>query len=86
VAFSNRKEETMTESDIVKTLTKVNEAFRKLGEEHRSLDEKLSELQGRMYLTPDEEMEKKRMQKLKLLKKDQMAELVREYKTNHSPN
>lgn len=76
----------MTENDIVKTLAKESETFRKLGEEHRLLEEKLSEFQGRIYLTPDEEMEKKRVQKLKLQKKDRMAELIRMYKQSHPMN
>lgn len=36
------------------------------------------------YLTPEEEVEKKRMQKEKLYKKDKMAEIIRQYKTKLS--
>ena len=70
----------MKESEIAELLRKENEEFRKLTEEHRSLDGLLSEIDSKRYLTPEEEVERKRIQKQKLLKKDRMAELVREYR------
>ncbi len=76
----------MTENDIVKILAAENEEFRRLGEEHRELEKMLSEFNGRVYLTPEEEMEKKKIQKLKLLKKDKMAEIIRRYKENRPLN
>jgi uncharacterized protein YdcH (DUF465 family) len=39
--------------------------FKTLVQEHRSLDEKLKEFDRKVYLSPDEEMERKRLQKLK---------------------
>lgn len=74
----------MTENEIAKLLSEKNDAFKKLGEEHKNLDEQLSELDGRVYLTPEEQLEKQRIKKLKLLKKDQMAEIIRQHKENHS--
>lgn len=74
----------MKEEEIVEILKKENEEFRKLAEEHRSLDNMLSEIDKKPYLTPDEEIERKRIQKLKLNKKDRMAELIREYRKRHS--
>ena len=76
----------MKEQEIVALLKKENEEFRKLSEEHRSLDTLLSEIDSKRYLTPEEEVERKRIQKQKLLKKDRMAELVREYKKNKPVN
>ena len=74
----------MKENDIVELLKKENEEFRKLSEEHRSLDSLLSEIDSKRYLSPEEEFERKNIQKQKLLKKDRMAELVRKYKQSHS--
>lgn len=74
----------MTEEEIVKVLAGQNEEFRRLGEEHKGLDEKLTELESRVYLTPEEQLEKQRLKKLKLSKKDRMAELVRKYREEHS--
>lgn len=47
----------------------------RLRREHRELDDRLSTLSRRPFLNPDEEVEKKTLQKLKLKKKDRMAEL-----------
>ena len=74
----------MKENDVVEILKKENEEFRKLTEEHRSLDSLLSEIDSKRYLTPEEEIERKNIQKQKLFKKDRMAELVREYRKSHS--
>lgn len=71
----------MREEEIIEILKKENEEFRKLYEEHRRLDNILNEINKKPYLTPDEEIEKKRMQKEKLYKKDKMAEMIRQYKS-----
>ncbi len=76
----------MKEHEIVELLKKENEEFRKLSEEHRSLDTLLSEIDNKRYLTPEEEVERKKIQKQKLLKKDRMAELVRAFKKSNSLN
>jgi uncharacterized protein len=76
----------LKESEIVEFLKNENEEFRKLSEEHRDLDGLLSEIDSKRYLTAEEEIERKRIQKQKLLKKDRMAELVREYKKNQAVN
>ena len=70
----------MKENEIVEALKKQNEEFKKISEEHRNLDELLAEMDSKHYLSPEEEIERKRMQKLKLVRKDRMAELMREYK------
>lgn len=76
----------MKENEIVEFLKKENEEFRKLNEEHKNLDGLLSEIDSKRYLTPEEEIERKRIQKQKLLRKDRMAELVREYKKVYPVN
>jgi uncharacterized protein YdcH (DUF465 family) len=57
-------------------LIEKNPEFKSLVQEHRKLDDKLKELDRKVYLTPDEEMERKRLQKLKLAKKDQIARML----------
>lgn len=74
----------MKEEEIVEILKRENEEFKRLAEEHRSLDNMLTEMDKKPYLTAEEEIERKRIQKLKLNKKDRMAELIREYKKRHS--
>lgn len=74
----------MKEQEIVESLKKENEEFRKLVEEHHNLDGLLVEIDRKVYLTPEEEIERKKMQKLKLARKDRMAEIIRDYKKHHS--
>ena len=55
-------------------LVEKDAEFKALVQEHRMLDEKLKEFEKKVYLTPDEEVERKRLQKLKLAKKDRIAQ------------
>ena len=70
----------MKEQEIIEKLKKENEEFRKISEEHHSLDSLISEMDKKVYLTPEEDVERKKLAKQKLLKKDRIAEMVREYK------
>jgi hypothetical protein len=76
----------LKEREIVEFLKKENGEFKKLSEEHRSLDVLLAEIDSKRYLTSEEEVERKKLQKQKLLKKDRMAELVRDYKKSTPVN
>jgi hypothetical protein len=44
---------------------------------HQAHEERLEELKQKAWLTPDEELEEKRLKKLKLQLKDRMAQLQR---------
>jgi len=76
----------LKEYEIVEFLKKENEEFRRLSEEHRNLDQLLIEIDSKRYLSPEEEYERKKLQKQKLLRKDKMAAIVREYKKSQSLN
>ncbi len=60
----------------IAALAEKDPAFRTLVQEHRSLDDQLKEFDRKVYLSPDEEMERKRLAKLKLAKKDKIAQLL----------
>lgn len=70
----------LTEDAIIEQLRQSNTEFRELEASHHRLDSELNELQRRHVLTPSEEVEKKRIQKEKLVKKDKLAEFIREYR------
>lgn len=70
----------MTDEEIAKVLGSENEEFQKLKEDHKVLEDQLAEFERHVYLSPEDELERKKVQKLKLAKKDRMAELIREYK------
>jgi len=76
----------LKEREIVEFLKKDNDEFKKLSEEHRRLDVLLAEIDNKRFLTSEEEVERKKLQKQKLLKKDRMAELVRDYKKSTPVN
>src|SRR3972149_3409093 len=65
-----------TQEAKMAALIEKNPDFKNLVQEHRKLDDKLKELDRKVYWTPDEEMERKRLQKLKLAKKDQIARIL----------
>jgi uncharacterized protein len=68
----------MDESAMIQQLRKTHHEFHQLEEQHRQLEERLSELMRHKVLTPQEEIEKKRLQFEKLKAKDRMAQIVRE--------
>lgn len=70
----------LTDDAILERLRQSNSEFRELEQTHHQLDLELNELQKRHVLTPAEELEKRRLQKEKLVKKDKLAELVRLYR------
>jgi len=76
----------LTEEEIVRILDRKSEEFRKLEEEHKNLEAMLSAYHTRLYLNADEEFEKKKLQKLKLNKKDRMAALIREFRLSQPAN
>lgn len=47
----------------------------RLRKEHQELEQRLAQLDRRSFLQPAEEVERKRLQKLKLSKKDRMMAL-----------
>ncbi|MEQ8569744.1 MAG: hypothetical protein RMA76_32740 [Deltaproteobacteria bacterium] len=53
----------------------LSQEIERLKREHRELKARLSELNSRLHLSIDEEIERKKIQKLKLLKKDQLLML-----------
>ena len=67
-------------------MKKENEEFRKLLEEHHGLDAVLAEMDRKVYLTPEEELERKKLQKQKLFRKDRMADMIRDFKKSHPLN
>jgi len=69
------------EHAIVSLLDKDPE-LKKFYDEHRDFEKKLSEFQNKHHLTPDEEVEMKRIQKLKLIGKDRMMEILGKYRQN----
>ena len=71
--------EAKDEQTIVSLLNKDPE-LKKFYDEHRELEEKLARFQHKHYLTPEEEVEMKKIQKLKLAGKDRVMEILGRYR------
>jgi uncharacterized protein YdcH (DUF465 family) len=61
-----------------------NPEFQKWEQEHRKLEDTLMSFESHRYLTPEEEVERKRIQKLKLVAKDRMMEIIRRSKVGQA--
>ena len=70
----------MKEAEAIDYLRNENEEYKKIEEEHRKLNQYLDEMSKKKYLSSEEEMEKKKLQKQKLQYKDRLAQIIREYK------
>ena len=61
-----------------------NAEFQQLEREHRKLDSELMSFETHVYLSPEEEFERRRLQKLKLAAKDKMMEMIRRVKAGNA--
>lgn len=62
--------------DFLERLLKGDSEFRRIYEAHRSCEKKAAKLGKKPYLTLKEEIEEKRLKKMKLEHKDRMEEMV----------
>ena len=62
--------------DVSKAHPLGDEIVTKLKQEHQKLEQRLDELNQLVYLTPEEQRERKEVQKLKLLNKDKASVLI----------
>jgi uncharacterized protein YdcH (DUF465 family) len=71
-------------AEIQQMLSDADPEFRQLAEEHRRCDSRLTELIAKSDITVDDELEEKMLKKRKLRLKDQMAERIRSYESQHA--
>jgi uncharacterized protein YdcH (DUF465 family) len=62
---------------LVDRLTAENHEFRKLREEHRKYEDELAVINGRGFLSPDQQWRVSELKKLKLIAKDRMEAMLR---------
>jgi uncharacterized protein YdcH (DUF465 family) len=61
-----------------------NQEFKKLYEEHLDLKNRVEKLNNMHFLTPEQELEKKTVQKQKLKGKDRMIEIIEQFQASPS--
>lgn len=64
------------EEQLIQTLVGSDPELKRFYEEHLEFEKQLAWYQHKHYLTPEEEVEKKRIQKLKLAGKDRIMEIL----------
>ena len=72
------------ENTLIEYLKQTHAEFRHLMEEHLRYEQELDAFNKLRYLTSEQEIEKKRLQKVKLMGKDRMAEILTEHKSRLS--
>jgi uncharacterized protein YdcH (DUF465 family) len=72
-----------TKEEIKAHLMQTNERFRDLCNQHHEYDRLVEDLENKHALTAEEEVEEHRLKKLKLHLKDQMEQMMSEYRLQH---
>jgi uncharacterized protein YdcH (DUF465 family) len=70
--------------EIKAHLMQTDEKYRELMAQHHEYDRQVAALESKHALSAEEEIEEHRLKKLKLHLKDEMEQLVSEYKLQHA--
>jgi len=73
--------ENHTPEDVKAHLLATNEQFRTLAEQHARLKQKIEAIEAKPHVTSADELEEQSLKKQKLQLKDQMNEMLTQYKT-----
>jgi uncharacterized protein YdcH (DUF465 family) len=68
------------EEELIRSLIHQDDELKRYYEEHLELERQLETLQHKHFLTPEEDLEKKRIQKVKLAGKDRIMEILGRYR------
>jgi len=68
------------DEQLILSLIDENAELKRYYDEHLDLERQITAFQQKVYLTPNEEFEKKRLQKLKLAGKDKIMEILARYR------
>jgi uncharacterized protein YdcH (DUF465 family) len=69
------------DEELIKTLVADDEELKRYYEEHLELERLLDEYNRRLYLTPEQDFEKKELQKRKLQGKDRIMEILQRHRS-----
>jgi uncharacterized protein YdcH (DUF465 family) len=72
------------QAEIKAHLMQTNEKYRQLAHQHHEYKRMVEALEAKHALTAQEELEEHRLKKLKLHIKDEMEQIVSEYKLQHA--
>ena len=69
-----------TDEQLILSLLNTDAELKRYYDEHIELERQITDYQHKVYLTPDEEFQKKRLQKVKLAGKDKIMEILARYR------
>jgi len=69
-----------TDENLIQRLSEESPRFRKLHEEHMLFEKKLQEYEEMAYVSEQADLERKKVQKLKLAGKDEMEGMLRDFR------
>ncbi len=64
------------DEELIQSLMSRNAELKQFYDEHLALEQQLAEFNRKVYLTPEQELEKKQLQKKKLIGKDRIMEIL----------
>lgn len=67
----------LQDQTLIQQMCEESPRFRKLHEEHILFEKKLNEFEDRVYLSAEDELERRTIQKLKLAGKDEMISMLK---------
>lgn len=68
------------DEDLIARFVHQDDELKKYVEDHRRFEHLLEDFNRRVYLTPEEEMEKKKIQKMKLQGRDRIYQILSKYR------
>lgn len=71
---------TKGEEELINSLLEKDEEFKEAYNVHEDYDKRLAEIDKRVYLSTEDQIERKRLQKLKLSEKDRMEVILQKYR------
>ncbi len=72
------------DQELIQKFLTTDPELKKCMEDHAEYERKLEEWNRRVYLPPEEEMERKRIQKLKLAGRDRIEAILAKYRSQGS--
>ena len=68
------------DEELIAQLIAEEDELRKLVKEHKEFESQLEEFNKRLYLSEEENREKKKLQKLKLAGRDRIEQILRDHR------
>lgn len=68
------------DEELIAQLIAEDEELRKLVKEHKEFESRLEEFNKRLYLSDEENREKRKLQKLKLAGRDRIEQILRDHR------